>query len=353
MRSPNLSKFSLVLLIHCPSAGRQFRCRHRTDLSTLLFAVCRVPARHPGVRLGLHYTGPLLEWFERRHPEFFDHLRELDLSRASGTGRRRLLRTDPRFHSARGSAAANSIACANICSKNSAASRMAHGSPSASGSRRCLTRWLRQASNTRSSTTCISWPAGFELDQLHGDYVCEDRGQTVRVFPGLKSLALPAAFPSSSKRPSLSFVKAPSAIPAAWPPWATTARSSALGPAPTTIDYRDGWLDGFFEPWRIRADWLVTIPPGEYIRAHRAPGPRRPADGILLRDDGVGPAHHGAERFSQAVTPGICRRPDVIALSCAAVRGGLFSPNMPNRICLHKKMLRVSAKQLRRLIPNE
>ena len=30
--------------------------------------------------------------------------------------------------------------------------------------------------------------AGFESGQLHGDYVCEERGRTVRVFPGLKTL---------------------------------------------------------------------------------------------------------------------------------------------------------------------
>ena len=33
--------------------------------------------RHPGVRLGLHYTGPLLDWFKRDKPEAIERLRGL------------------------------------------------------------------------------------------------------------------------------------------------------------------------------------------------------------------------------------------------------------------------------------
>ncbi len=33
--------------------------------------------RHPGVRLSLHYTGPLLDWLRRERPEFVDRLRSL------------------------------------------------------------------------------------------------------------------------------------------------------------------------------------------------------------------------------------------------------------------------------------
>ena len=33
--------------------------------------------RHPGVRLSLHYTGPLLEWLRAERPDFIDRLRAL------------------------------------------------------------------------------------------------------------------------------------------------------------------------------------------------------------------------------------------------------------------------------------
>ena len=33
--------------------------------------------RHPGVRVGLHYTGPLLDWIRAERPEFLERLRAL------------------------------------------------------------------------------------------------------------------------------------------------------------------------------------------------------------------------------------------------------------------------------------
>ena len=34
-------------------------------------------ARHPGIRLALHTSGPLAEWLEANHPEYLDRLAEL------------------------------------------------------------------------------------------------------------------------------------------------------------------------------------------------------------------------------------------------------------------------------------
>src|SRR5215475_14531941 len=33
--------------------------------------------KHPSVRLGLHYSGVLLVWIQRNHPEYFEQLRAL------------------------------------------------------------------------------------------------------------------------------------------------------------------------------------------------------------------------------------------------------------------------------------
>ena len=33
--------------------------------------------KHPSIRIGLHYSGPLLEWIESAHPEYFERLRTL------------------------------------------------------------------------------------------------------------------------------------------------------------------------------------------------------------------------------------------------------------------------------------
>jgi alpha-amylase len=66
---------SLVLHNHQPvgNFGFVFEDNHKAAYAPLLAAL----ERHPGVRLGLHYTGPLLEWFKASRPEVISQLRGL------------------------------------------------------------------------------------------------------------------------------------------------------------------------------------------------------------------------------------------------------------------------------------
>jgi hypothetical protein len=69
--------FEIVLLIHAHQPVGNF-----DDVFERAYARCYLPflevlARHPSIRMGLHYSGPLLEWIERAHPVYFDRLRAL------------------------------------------------------------------------------------------------------------------------------------------------------------------------------------------------------------------------------------------------------------------------------------
>jgi alpha-amylase len=74
MTEPRIS-LSLVLHNHQPvgNFGFVFEDNYRAAYGPLLAAL----ERHPGVRLGLHYTGPLLEWFKSDRPEVVAQLRAL------------------------------------------------------------------------------------------------------------------------------------------------------------------------------------------------------------------------------------------------------------------------------------
>src|SRR5262249_15921015 len=37
----------------------------------------RMLEKHPSIRVGAHYSGPLLTWIEENHPEYFELVREL------------------------------------------------------------------------------------------------------------------------------------------------------------------------------------------------------------------------------------------------------------------------------------
>lgn len=66
---------TLVLHNHQPvgNFGFVFEENYQKAYEPMLDAL----ERHPGVRLGLHYTGPLLDWFKAQRPEFIGRLRGL------------------------------------------------------------------------------------------------------------------------------------------------------------------------------------------------------------------------------------------------------------------------------------
>ncbi len=70
-------RISLTLVLHnhqpVGNFGFVFEDNYRAAYQPLLAAL----QRHPGVRLGLHYTGPLLDWFKAHRPEVLEQLRGL------------------------------------------------------------------------------------------------------------------------------------------------------------------------------------------------------------------------------------------------------------------------------------
>src|SRR6266478_2010382 len=70
-------KFHLTLLIHAhqPCGNFEHVLEKAYDSSYLPFI--EHLEKHPGVRLGLHYSGPLLTWIEKHRPEYFARLKKL------------------------------------------------------------------------------------------------------------------------------------------------------------------------------------------------------------------------------------------------------------------------------------
>src|ERR1700752_3598987 len=74
VRGSLLKKFNLVLLIHAHQPIGNFDdVMERTYERSYLPFVESV-ARHPRVRLGLHYSGTLLEWLAEKHPEYIQRI---------------------------------------------------------------------------------------------------------------------------------------------------------------------------------------------------------------------------------------------------------------------------------------
>ena len=335
-----MTKFSLVLLIHGhqPIGNFEAVLEQTYRRSYLPFVECLL--RHPGVRLGLHYSGPLLEWFEERHPEFFLHLQKLNsrgqIELVGGGFYEPILVAIPPEDQTR-----------QIQLMRDYLKEKFGREPE--GAWLAERVWEPQVPSALASAgvryTLVDdvhfLAAGFELEQLYADYVCEDRGQTVRVFPGLKALRYLLPFRPCEE--AIGFLREN----AQRHPGGMAAMGDdceKFGGWPGTYDHchRDGWLDRFFAALEESKDWLDVKPPWEYIGEHQPRGRADlPTASYSEMMEWTLPTK--ALTAFHAINQEFASRPDVQRF----LRGGpwrAFFTKYPESNLLHKKMLRVSAK---------
>ena len=72
-----MSRVSFALVIHSHQPEGNFDHVIEEAYQKAYLPFVQVLARHPSIRLSLHYSGVLLGWLETHHPEFFQQLREL------------------------------------------------------------------------------------------------------------------------------------------------------------------------------------------------------------------------------------------------------------------------------------
>jgi hypothetical protein len=333
-----LSKFNLVLLIHAHQPVGNFDAvlEQTYQRSYLPFVECL--SRHPGVRLGLHYTGPLLEWCEQHHPEYFQQLLQLvareQVELVGGGFYEPILVSIPPEDQLR-----------QIRMMQEYLTQRFGREPE--GAWLAERVWEPQVPYALASAGVRYTladdvhfvAAGFELDQLHGDYVAEDRAQTVRVFPGLRALRY--ILPFRPVEEAIAFLRE-SAARHSGGMAAMGDDCEKFGAWPGTYDlcYRDGWLDRFFAALENSGDWLAMKPPGEYIREHRPLGRADlPTASYSEMMEWALPTK--ARRAFQAVNHEFGGRPDVQRFLRGGPWRGFFS-KYPESNLLHKKMLRVS-----------
>jgi 4-alpha-glucanotransferase len=335
-----LTKFALVLLIHSHQPVGNFDTVLEQTYRRSYLPFVESLRRHPGVRIGLHYSGPLLEWFEQRHPEFLGHLQEL-------TARGQVELVGGGFY--------EPILVSIPPKDQERQIQMMREYLRAKFGREPEGAWLAervwepQVPSVLASAgvryTLVDdvhfLAAGFELDQLYGDYVAEDRGQTVRIFPGLKALRY--LLPFRPHEEAIGFLRESSQRH----PGGMAAMGDdceKFGGWPGTYDhcYRDGWLDRFFAALEESAEWLDVKPPGEYIREHQALG-RADSPTASYSEMMEWSLPTKARNDFHAISQEFANRPDVQGF----LRGGpwrAFFSKYPESNLLHKKMLHVSAK---------
>ena len=335
-----MPKFNLVLLIHAhqPIGNFDEVMEHTYVRSYLPFVECL--SRHPHVRVGLHYSGSLLEWLARHHPEYLVQIAALvargQVEVVGGGFYEPILITVPPEDQIEQIRRLSDFIAQNFGKRPGGA-------------------WLAERvwepqlpyalAEAGVEYTLVDdshfLAAGRELPELYGYYICEERARTVKVIPGLQRLRY--LLPFGSVDDSIRFLREG----AAEHPGGMAAMGDDMekfGGWPHTWEhcFRDGWLDRFFSALEANQDWLEVIPPGEALAA-RAPLGRvdLPTASYTEMMEWVLPTP--ARQKFHSLQQEFAHRPDVQRFLRGGFWRGFFSKYAEANL-LHKKMLRVSSK---------
>jgi hypothetical protein len=331
-------KLHFVLLIHAHQPVGNFDgVFERTYRQSYLpFVECL--ARHPGVRIGLHYSGPLLEWLSTAHPEYLAQLADL-----SARGQIELIG---------GGFYEPILISIPFADQVEQITRLADFIQRQFG-KRPRGAWLAERVWEPQLPSALAaagveytlvddshfLSAGFEPEQMFGTYVSEDDGHNVKLVPGLQALRY--LVPFRDVPDVISFLRDASARH----PEGMAAMGDDLekfGSWPGTYDhcYTNGWLDRFFSAIEAESAWLSVEPPGEYMGAHTPLGRADlPTASYTEMMEWAFPT--AARMRFHEVRQRFANEPEVLRFLSGNFWRGFFSKYSESNL-LNKKMLRAS-----------
>ncbi|HEX4003795.1 MAG TPA: alpha-amylase/4-alpha-glucanotransferase domain-containing protein [Candidatus Acidoferrales bacterium] len=342
-----MRKFELVLLIHAHQPVGNFDDVIERAYATSYLPFIEVLARHPSIRVGLHYSGPLLEWIERAHPEYFDTLRSLvgsgQIEIVGGGFYEPILISIPRED------------------RREQIERLAayiekHFGVRPRGAWLTERVWEPEIPSSLAPAgvdyTLVDdnhfLGAGFDLEQLYGYALSEDLGHSVKVIPGLKSLRYLLPFRDVGE--TTGFLReAAGKHPGGFAAMGDDLEKFGVWPGTYEHCYTNGWLERFFVMLEQSSDWLGVATPADAVSC-RAPLGRAELPTAsyteMMEWSLPTPAriryHDLVEEFEA--------RPDALPFLRGGIWRGFFSKYGESNL-LHKKMLRVS-KKVRDLSPS-
>ena len=179
--------FHLVLLLHAHQPCGNFGNVFEKSYEQCYLPFLELLDKHPGIHVGLHYSGPLLQWLEGNRPDYFRLIRELTQRGqvemvGGGFYEPILIAIPPEDQQEQIKRLANYIE--------------EHFGQRPTGAWLAERVWEPQLPSAL-ATAGVKYTlvddihflaAGFEPEELFGPYIAEDRGQTVQLFPGQKIL---------------------------------------------------------------------------------------------------------------------------------------------------------------------
>lgn len=340
-----MQKFQLSLLNHAHQPVGNFENVFESAYSRSYLPFLETLARHPSIHMGLHYSGCLLEWIERAHPEYFNLLR--------GFVRRGQVEVI-------GGGFYEPILIAIPAEDRQEQIRRLADYIEKHFERRPVGAWLTERVWEPQLPSSLApagveytlvddnhfLGAGLEMGQLYGYYTAEDQGHTVKMLPGLKSLRYLIPFRGVDE--VIQFLRNASREHlGGFAALGDDLEKFGIWPGTNEHCYKNGWLENFFTALEENSDWLATATPSEAIASHKPKG-RADLPTASYQEMMEWALPTNARNRYHSLTQEFSSRPDDLPF----LRGGIwrnFFAKYNESNLLHKKMLYVSSK-VRRLI---
>jgi len=329
----------LSLAIHNHQPVGNFPHVFETAYAQSYLPMVEVLERHPRVRVAMHYSGPLLDWLEGSHPEFFPLLRGLvdrgQVELMTGGYYEPILAIIP-DRDRRGQ-----------IRKMTAYLQRRFGA-------RARGLWLaervwephlpRSIVESGVEYTIVDdahfLAAGLQREQLTGHFVTEEEGVTLKVFPSLHALRY--LIPWKPVADVLAFLKEHTRDPAPVLLMGDDGEKFGLWPGTYAHVWQAAWMEEFFTALEAESSWLRVIPPGEAAAGPAAGRVYLPTASYDEMEEWALPAETAGEYAK--IRHGLEARGDP---ALRYLRGGFwrqFFVKYPEINTMHKKMLRVSEK---------
>jgi 4-alpha-glucanotransferase len=337
---PMPERFHLVLLIHahqpCGNFGHVLEKAYKDSYLPFI----ELLEKHPGVHMGLHYSGPLLTWIEEHRPEYFSRLKALVRSGqveliGGGFYEPILVSIPPQDQREQITRLANYLE--------------QHFGHRPTGAWIAERVWEPQLPSALSAAavnyTLVDdihfLSAGFEPEELFGAYIAEDRGQSVWLFPGQKALRY--FIPFGKVEEVVTYLRDAAAVhPGGMASMGDDMEKFGVWPGTNAHCYKDGWLEDFFTALEKNASWLRVSTPSEYLGDHSPLGRADlPTASYTEMMEWVLPTR--VRQRYHAVQKEFTARPEILSFLRGGSWRGFFRKYAESNL-LHKKMLRVSAR---------
>lgn len=269
MKGFRLNKISLALVVHSHQPVGNFDHVFEEAYQKAYNPFVQTLLRHPRIRMGMHFSGCLLEWIETHHPEFFEQLKEL-------AARSQVELMGGGFYEPVLAAIPDADKAAQISRLSDYLEKHFGTRPRGAWLtervwRPDLVRPLADAGVgyvILDDTHFIA--AGVEPNRLHGTYLTEDLGAQLQLVPSLKKLRYTIPFRDMGE--TFEFLR--QGVGQSDVLFAAGDDAEKFGIWPGTYDlcYKRGWLEQFFQAIENEGDWLETTTLSGFMAEHKPLG---------------------------------------------------------------------------------